>query len=59
VGGTKFDANKDIFSVRLAYNLTGFEFGTLAQWIDGDSQSGPTAIGVKQYRLKAFAKVIF
>jgi hypothetical protein len=59
VGGVKSDANKDIFSVRFAYNLTGFELGTLAQWIDGDSQTGPTAIGVKQYRLKAFAKVIF
>jgi hypothetical protein len=47
--------------VRLAYNLTGFEFGTLAQWIDGrgDPLLSGTGIGVEQYRLKAFAKVIF
>jgi hypothetical protein len=61
VGPGTFDANKDIFSVRLAYNLTGFEFGTLAQWIDGrgDPLLSGTGIGVEQYRLKAFAKVIF
>ena len=61
LGPSNFDNNKDIFSVRFAYNLTGFELGSLAQWIDGDGdpQQTGTTIGVKQYRLKAFAKVIF
>lgn len=61
LGTSSFDNDKDIFSLRFAYNLTGFEFGALAQWIDGDGdpQQTGTQIGVEQYRLKAFAKVIF
>jgi hypothetical protein len=55
LGPLSLDSNKDIFSVRVAYNLTGFEFGTLAQWIDGTFDD----LSVEQYRLKAFAKVIF
>jgi hypothetical protein len=61
LGTSSFDNDKDIFSVRFAYNLAGFEFGTLAQWIDGrgDPQQTGTQIDLEQYRLKAFAKVIF
>jgi hypothetical protein len=61
LGATKYKNDKDIISLRFAYNLAGFEFGTLAQWIDGrgDPQQTGTRIDVEQYRLKAFAKVIF
>ncbi len=61
LGSAKFDNEKDIISLRFAYNLTGFEFGTLVQWIDGrgDPQQTGTQINLEQYRLKAFAKVIF
>jgi hypothetical protein len=61
LGSATFENDKDIFSLRLAYNLTGFELGTLVQWIDGkgDPQQSGTEIDVEQYRLKAFAKVIF
>ena len=61
IGSTKYNNDKDIISLRFAYNLAGFEFGTLAQWIDGrgDPQQTGTRIDVEQYRLKAFAKVIF
>lgn len=61
LGATKYDNEKDIISLRFAYNLAGFEFGTLAQWIDGrgDPLQTGTRIDVEQYRLKAFAKVIF
>ena len=61
LGATKYENDKDIISLRFAYNLAGFEFGTLAQWVDGrgDPQQTGTRIDVEQYRLKAFAKVIF
>jgi hypothetical protein len=61
LGAASFDNKKDIYSLRLAYNLTGFELGSLIQYIDGKgdpAQSG-TQIDVKQFRMKAFAKVIF
>lgn len=61
LGSSSFENDKDIYSLRFAYNLTGFELGTLVQWIDGKgdpTQSG-TEIDLEQYRLKAFAKVIF
>ena len=61
LAGRKIDNDKSIVSLRLAYNLAGFELGTLAQWIDG--KGDPTESGnrtdIKQYRLKTFAKVIF
>lgn len=61
VGSSDFDNEKDIFSLRFAYNLAGFEFGTLAQRIigRGDPTESGSKINVSQYRLKAFAKVIF
>jgi hypothetical protein len=61
LGPAQYDNEKDIISLRFAYNLTGFEFGTLAQWIHGhgDPQQSGSEITVEQYRLKAFAKVIF
>lgn len=61
LGPAKFKNDKNIWSLRLAYNLTGFELGTLVQWINGrgDPAQTGTRIDVEQYRLKAFAKVIF
>jgi hypothetical protein len=61
LGASKFENDKDIISLRFAYNLTGFELGTILQWIDGrgDPQQTGTQINVEQYRMKAFAKVIF
>jgi hypothetical protein len=61
LGPSDFDNEKGIFSVRFAYNLTGLELGTLAQWINGrgDPQQTGTEMSLDQYRLKAFAKVIF
>jgi hypothetical protein len=59
--GLKIDNTKNIASLRLTYNLAGFELSGLAQWIrgDGDPTESGTSIRIKQYRLKAFAKVIF
>lgn len=61
VGTTDYDNDKDILSLRLAYNLTGFELGTLVQWIDGTGDPNTDGVeeDVAQYRLKAFAKVIW
>lgn len=61
VGATSFDNKKDIWTLRLSYNLPGFELGSLAQWIDGKgvpTESGPQ-IDVKQYRLKVYTKAFF
>jgi hypothetical protein len=61
LGPAKFDNDKDIFSLRTSYNLSGLEIGGLAQIIDGKgdpTQSG-TAKDFKQYRMKAFLKAIF
>jgi hypothetical protein len=58
LGAAKFDNTKDIWSLRLNYNLPGFELGSIAQWINGrgdPAQSG-TQIDLKQYRLKVYAK---
>jgi hypothetical protein len=59
--GGKFDNNKHITSVRLSYNLAGFESGLLSQWISGTGDPGETGTPVKirQYRMKAFLKAIF
>jgi len=61
LGPNQYNNDKDIVSLRFAYNLTGFELGVLAQWINGtgDPQQTGTQIGVEQYRMKAFTKVIF
>jgi hypothetical protein len=61
LGSVKYENKKDISSLRFSYNLSGFEFGTIAQWIDGrgDPLQTGTQIDLGQYRLKAFAKVIF
>jgi hypothetical protein len=61
LGSSEFKNRKGIISLRFAYNLTGFELGTLAQLIGGrgDPTQAGTDIGLEQYRLKAFAKVIF
>ena len=61
IGPTKYKNDKGITSLRFAYNLAGFELGMIAQWIDGrgDPQQTGTRIDVSQYRMKAFAKVIF
>jgi hypothetical protein len=59
--GGLFKNDKDIASVRLSYNLAGFEAGLLSQWIrgDGDPLETGTPVDVKQYRMKAFLKAIF
>jgi hypothetical protein len=61
IGTSSYENDKGITSLRFAYNLAGLEIGALAQWIKGhgDPQQTGTGIDLKQYRLKAFAKVIF
>jgi hypothetical protein len=60
-GGLKIDNSKKITSVRLAYNLAGFETGLLSQWVNGkgDPLETGTRSDIKQYRMKAFVKAIF
>ena len=60
-GAAKFDNEKSITSVRLAYNLAGFETGVLAQWVKGDGYPDEAAakVDIKQYRMKAFVKALF
>jgi len=48
---------KSIYSVRLAYNLPGFEVGMLTQWIQG--YAGSFDAKVQQYRMKTYAQVNF
>lgn len=59
--GASFANDKDIWSLRLSYNLAGFETGLLSQWIKGDGDPGETGArsDIKQYRMKAFVKAIF
>jgi hypothetical protein len=61
LGTSRFDNSKNIWSLRLAYNLSGFEAGLLTQFIDGegDPQQTGTEIDFDQYRTKAFIKAIF
>lgn len=62
LGANTFENKKDILSLRFAYNLAGFELGMLGQWIDGRGNPTQTVGGqldIEQYRMKAFAKVIF
>lgn len=61
VGGAGYNNDKSIVGLRFAYNLSGFEFGMLTQWINGNSDlnlSG-TQSTIQQYRMKAFAQVNF
>jgi hypothetical protein len=59
--GASINNDKSILSLRLAYNLAGFETGLLSQWIsgDGDPTETGTSAKIKQYRMKAFVKAIF
>lgn len=59
--GAAIANDKSIISLRLAYNLAGFETGLLSQWIKGDGDPGETGtpVDIKQYRMKAFVKAIF
>jgi len=61
VGSTDFDNTKGIWSFRFNYNLSGFEAGLLAQWINGngDMNEDGTDEDISQYRMKAYAKVLF
>ena len=59
VGGLNQSADKDIWSARFSYNLSGFEAGMLTQWIDGRGYLGGKDQDFSQYRLKAFLKAIF
>jgi hypothetical protein len=58
---SKFENDKNITSVRLSYNLAGFESGLLSQWVSGTGDPGETGtpVKIKQYRMKAFLKAIF
>jgi len=55
--GIEASDTKSIYSVKLAYNLPGFEVGMLTQWIQGYAGSFPAKI--QQYRMKTFAQVNF
>jgi hypothetical protein len=59
--GAEINNKKNIWSLRLAYNLAGFETGLLSQWVkgDGDPDESGNKVDVKQYRMKAFVKAIF
>lgn len=59
--GAEIANKKSIWSLRLAYNLAGFETGLLSQWVkgDGDPEETGTPIDIRQYRMKAFVKAIF
>jgi hypothetical protein len=62
VGANKFNNAKSIYGVRFAYNLPGFEFGMLTQWIQGNGNPTETAgagMKIRQYRMKAYAQVNF
>ena len=60
-GPSNYNNDKDIWSLRFAYNLAGLEIGALAQWIDGkgDPPQAGTQIDFRQYRMKTFVKAIF
>jgi hypothetical protein len=60
-GAATFNNDKDIWSLRASYNLSGLEIGALAQWIKGkgDPLETGTRIDINQYRMKAFLKAIF
>lgn len=59
--GASINNDKSILSLRLAYNLAGFETGLLSQWVNGtgDPTESGTPVDIRQYRMKAFVKAIF
>lgn len=61
IGGTSFDTDKNILSLKASYNLTGLEIGALAQWIKGSGfpDVANPRMDFEQYRLKAYMKAIF
>ncbi|HTN94414.1 MAG TPA: hypothetical protein VMJ33_07540 [Gallionella sp.] len=61
VGGVPDNNSKSIYGVRFAYNLPGFEFGMLTQWIygNGDPNLSGTTQRIQQYRMKSYAQVNF
>jgi hypothetical protein len=63
VGAAADDNSKNIYGVKFAYNLPGFELGLLAQTIRGTGNPtgtvGAAAVDINQYRMKAFAQVNF
>jgi hypothetical protein len=63
VGAAADDNSKNIYGVKFAYNLPGFELGLLAQTIRGTGNPtgtvGAVPVDINQYRMKAFAQVIF
>lgn len=61
-GANDFNSSKNIYSLKFAYNLPGFEMGLLTQWIDGKGNPTETVGGqvtIQQYRLKAYTQVNF
>ncbi len=63
VGAAADDNSKNIYGVKFAYNLPGFELGLLAQTIRGTGNPtgtvGAAAVDINQYRMKTFAQVNF
>lgn len=61
-GSVDYNNSKSIYGLKFAYNLPGFEFGMLTQWIRGHGNPTETAgadVKIQQYRMKAFAQVNF
>jgi hypothetical protein len=61
-GANIFNNSKSIYSLKVAYNLPGYEFGMLTQWIQGHGNPTETMgadTKVQQYRLKAYSQVNF
>ena len=59
---SNFNNSKSIYSLKLAYNLPGFEVGMLTQWIQGRGNPTETVgadTNIRQYRMKTYAQVNF
>jgi len=57
LAGVGASDTKNIYGVKLAYNLPGFEVGMLTQWIQG--YAGSFNAKINQYRMKTYAQVNF
>ena len=61
-GVNNFNNSKSIYSLKFAYNLPGYEFGMLTQWIHGHGNPTETVgadTKIIQYRMKAYSQVNF
>jgi hypothetical protein len=60
--GNQFNNSKNIYSLKFAYNLPGYEVGMLTQWIQGYGNPTETVganVKIQQYRMKAYAQLNF